>query len=62
MWKDTHGLCVKAHIGVDAGSGMAHSVETTAANVSDIETAHKLIREDDEVVNGDAGIEWTLPQ
>jgi IS5 family transposase len=46
---------MKAHIGVDAGSGMVHSVETSAANVADIETAHKLIREDDEVVNADAG-------
>jgi IS5 family transposase len=27
---------MKAHIGVDAGSGMVHSVETTAANVADI--------------------------
>jgi IS5 family transposase len=46
---------MKAHIGVDAGSGLVHSVETTAANVSDIEEASKLIREDDDVVNGDAG-------
>ena len=46
---------MKAHIGVDAGSGMVHSVSTTAGNVSDIEEAHKLIREDDEVVNADAG-------
>jgi IS5 family transposase len=46
---------MKAHIGVDAGSGMVHTVETTAANVSDVEVAAKLIREDDEVVNGDAG-------
>ena len=34
---------------------MVHSVETTAANVADIEAAHKLIREDDAVVNADAG-------
>jgi IS5 family transposase len=46
---------MKAHIGVDGGSGMAHSVETTAANVSDIEVARKLIRGDDERVHGDAG-------
>jgi len=46
---------MKAHIGVDAYSGAVHSVETTAANVSDIEMTHKLIREDDEVVNLDAG-------
>ena len=37
----------KAHIGVDAGSGLVHAVETTAANVSDISQAHALVREDD---------------
>ena len=46
---------MKAHIGVDAGTGMVHSVETTAANVADIAAAHKLIREDDDVVNAGAG-------
>lgn len=46
---------MKCHIGVDAGSGYVHSVETTAANVHDITIAPKLIREDDEVVYGDAG-------
>ncbi len=38
-----------------SGSGMVHSIETTSANVSDIVAAHKLIREDDEFVNADAG-------
>jgi IS5 family transposase len=46
---------MKAHIGVDAVSGMVHSVEATAANVADIEVAAKLIREDDEVLYGDNG-------
>jgi IS5 family transposase len=46
---------MKAHIGVDAGSGLVHTVETTAANVHDIEETQKLIRPDDEVVYGDAG-------
>jgi len=46
---------MKAHIGVDAYSGMVHSVEATAANVSDIEVTHKLIRDDDDFVNADAG-------
>ena len=27
---------MKAHIGVDAGSGLAHSLTTTAANASDV--------------------------
>jgi IS5 family transposase len=46
---------MKAHIGVDAGSGLVHTVETTSANVHDLDVAHKLIREDDDVVSGDAG-------
>ena len=46
---------MKCHIGVDAGSGYVHSLETTAANVHDITKASSLIREDDEVVYGDAG-------
>ena len=46
---------MKAHIGVDAGSGYTHTVEATAANEHDITKASELIREDDEVVYGDAG-------
>jgi IS5 family transposase len=46
---------MKCHIGVDAGSGYVHTLETTAANVHDITVAHHLIREDDEVVYGDSG-------
>ena len=46
---------MKAHIGVDAGSGLVHTVTATSANVHDIAEAHHLIREDDEVVYGDAG-------
>lgn len=46
---------MKTHIGVDAGSGYVHSIETTAANVHDLNIASKLIREDDEVVYGDSG-------
>jgi IS5 family transposase len=45
---------MKAHIGADAGTGMVHSVEVTAANVHDLDAAAKLIRPDDEAVNGDA--------
>ncbi|GHV57916.1 hypothetical protein FACS1894216_22540 [Synergistales bacterium] len=48
-----HGM--KAHIGVDAGTGYVHSVTATAANVHDIAETHNLIRGDDEVVYGDAG-------
>lgn len=46
---------MKCHSGMDACSGYAHSLEFTAANVHDITEASKLIREDDEVVYGDAG-------
>jgi IS5 family transposase len=46
---------MKARIGVDAGSGMVHPGETAAANGADIEIARKLIREDDEMVNAEAG-------
>jgi IS5 family transposase len=45
----------RLHIGVDAGSGYIHSVEVTAANVSEREVVPRLIREDDHVVYGDAG-------
>jgi IS5 family transposase len=46
---------MKARIGADAGTGTARGVEATAADVHDLETAQKLIRTDDDVVNGDAG-------
>ena len=46
---------MKAHIGVDAGTGYVHSVTVTAANAHDITEASKLLREDDEVVYGDGG-------
>lgn len=46
---------MKCHIGVDAGSGLVHSVEVTAANVHDVTVAAQLIRADDEVVYGDSG-------
>ena len=46
---------MKCNIGVDAGSGLVHSITATSANVHDITEAHKLIRSDDEVVYGDSG-------
>ena len=46
---------MKAHIGVDAESGLAHSLETTAANVSDVATAHAVLHGDEAEVWGDAG-------
>jgi IS5 family transposase len=46
---------MKAHIGVDAGTGYVHSVTATAANVYDLDEAVNLVRADDEVVYVDAG-------
>ena len=46
---------MKAHVGVDAGTGYAHSVTATAANVHDLDQAHHLVRADDESVYADAG-------
>lgn len=46
---------MKAHTGVDAGTGYVHSVTVTAANVHDLDEAVHLVRDDDEVVYGDAG-------
>jgi len=45
----------KCHIGVDAGSGLVHTITATAANIHDISETSKLIREDDEIVYGDSG-------
>lgn len=39
---------MKTHIGVDAGSGLVHSMTVTPANKHDIIEAAKLIRKDDE--------------
>ncbi len=51
---------MKVHIGVNAGSGCVHSLETTAANVHDITMASRLLREDDGVAYGDSGyLEFT---
>ncbi len=45
----------RIHVGTDAGTGYIHSLEVTAANVSEREVVPKLVREDDRVVYGDAG-------
>ena len=46
---------MKAHIGVDAETGLAHSLETTAANEADVSTAHAVLHGREETVWGDAG-------
>lgn len=45
----------KAHVGVDAGSGLVHSVEVTPANTSDIAMTKDLLREDDAFCYADSG-------
>ncbi|URI06280.1 IS5 family transposase [Aquincola tertiaricarbonis] len=46
---------MKAHIGVDAHSGLVHSVVGTAASVNDVTQAGALLHGDEEVAFGDAG-------
>ena len=46
---------MKAHIGVDAQSGLVHTVAGTAANVNDLNMAGQLLHGDEEVAFGDAG-------
>ena len=46
---------MKAHIGVDARSGLVHTVAGTAANVNDLNMAGALVHGDEEAAFGDAG-------
>jgi IS5 family transposase len=46
---------MKAHIGVDAESGLVHTVTTTAANAHDVTQAHALLHGEEEVVFADSG-------
>lgn len=46
---------MKAHIGVDAHSGLVHTLVGTAGNVSDITQAQALLHGDETDVFGDAG-------
>lgn len=46
---------MKAHIGVDAASGLVHTVVGTAGNVADVTQAHALLHGDEIAVLGDAG-------
>lgn len=46
---------MKAHIGVDAQSGLVHTVVTTAANVNDVTQAHRLLHGQETIAFGDAG-------
>ena len=46
---------MKAHIGVDAATGLTHSLVATSANQADITVAAQLLRDDKEPVYADAG-------
>ena len=46
---------MKAHIGVDADSGLVHTVTTTAANEADVEQVADLLHGKEEQVWGDSG-------
>ena len=46
---------MKAHIGVDASSGLVHSVVATAANEADINCAAELLHGEEKAVFADAG-------
>ncbi|WP_132962730.1 IS5 family transposase [Tepidimonas ignava] len=46
---------MKVHVGVDAETGLVHSVVTTPANVSDVTQAHALLHGQESDVFADAG-------
>jgi transposase, IS5 family len=46
---------MEAHIGVDADSGLVHTVVGTAANVNDVTQAHALVHGEETDVFADAG-------
>jgi transposase, IS5 family len=46
---------MKAHIGVDAESGLVHTAGVTTGKVHDAKVMDRLIREDDKAVYGDKG-------
>jgi len=46
---------MKAHIGVDASSGLVHTVVGTAANEADINVAGQLLHGKEQTAFGDSG-------
>ena len=46
---------MKAHVGVDAKSGLVHTAGVTTGCVHDAKAMDNLIREDDRAVYGDKG-------
>lgn len=53
--RPTHHFGMKAHIGVDATSGLVHTVVGTAANISDINVAGSLLHGEEHAAFGDSG-------
>jgi len=51
---------MKAHIGVDANSGLVHTVIGTPANVNDVTQGHGLLRGEEVVVFADAGYQGSV--
>ena len=49
------GTAMKAHIGVDAETGVVHTLVTTSANVSDVTQAHALLHGEELFGVGNAG-------
>ena len=47
---------MKVHIGVDAQTGVVHSVSTTGANVNDVTEAHRLLHGGESQVWGGCGV------
>jgi IS5 family transposase len=53
--RPTHHFGMKAHVGVDASSGLVHTAGVTSGNVHDAKVMDRLVREDDTAVYGDKG-------
>lgn len=53
--RPTHHFGMKAHIGVDAESGLVHTVRGTAGNVGDVVEGNSLLHGQETEVWGDAG-------
>jgi IS5 family transposase len=51
---------MKAHIGVDADSGLVHTVIGTAAHVNDVTQGHGLLHGEETVVFADAGYQGSV--
>jgi len=48
-------FAMKMHVGVDDLTGLVHSLETTPANVHDLEVVDRLLHGDEQRAFGDAG-------